>query len=94
MRGIYYAGDKPEYTDAIEVRDLRPDEVRVRIRAAGLCHSDVSVLDGTIPFPTPVVLGHEGAGEVEAVGDGVVGHRGRRPRRAVHARQLRALLAV
>jgi len=73
MRGIYYAGDKPVYTDAIEVRDLRPDEVRVRIRAAGLCHSDVSVLDGTIPFPTPVVLGHEGAGEVEAVGDGVAG---------------------
>src|SRR5690606_3532394 len=37
----------------------------------GLCHSDVSVLDGTIPYPTPVVLGHEGAGIVEAVGAGV-----------------------
>jgi S-(hydroxymethyl)glutathione dehydrogenase/alcohol dehydrogenase len=43
----------------------------VRISHAGLCHSDVSVIDGTIPFPTPVVLGHEGAGVVEEVGDAV-----------------------
>ena len=43
----------------------------MRIHAAGLCHSDVSVIDGTIPFPTPVVLGHEGAGVVEEIGDAV-----------------------
>jgi Zn-dependent alcohol dehydrogenase len=43
----------------------------VRIGAAGLCHSDVSVITGTIQFPTPVVLGHEGAGVVDAVGEGV-----------------------
>ncbi|MCX8071476.1 MAG: Zn-dependent alcohol dehydrogenase [Candidatus Binatia bacterium] len=55
----------------VEVRDPGPGEVRVRIRAAGLCHSDLSVIDGTIPYPTPVVLGHEGAGVVEAVGVGV-----------------------
>lgn len=42
----------------------------VAIAAAGLCHSDLSVIDGTIPFPPPVVLGHEGAGVVEAVGSG------------------------
>ena len=42
--------------------------MQVRIRAAGVCHSDLSVIDGTIPFPPPVVLGHEGAGVVEAVG--------------------------
>jgi len=48
-----------------------PGEVRVQIRAAGLCHSDLSVIDGTIPYPTPLVLGHEGAGVVEAVGPGV-----------------------
>ena len=42
-----------------------------RSRAAGLCHSDLSVIDGTIPYPVPVVLGHEGAGVVEAVGPGV-----------------------
>ena len=43
----------------------------MRIVNAGLCHSDVSVLDGTIPFPTPVVLGHEGAGVVEEIGSAV-----------------------
>jgi S-(hydroxymethyl)glutathione dehydrogenase/alcohol dehydrogenase len=55
----------------VEVDAPGPGEVRVALRAAGLCHSDVSVLDGTIPYPTPVVLGHEGAGVVEAVGAGV-----------------------
>src|SRR2546421_5281302 len=70
MRGIVFR-DKVEVTDAIEVRDPRPNEVVVRIGAAGLCHSDVSVIDGTIPFPTPVVLGHEGAGVVEEVGSAV-----------------------
>lgn len=70
MRGIVWTGEL-EVRDDVEVRDVRPDEVRVRVHAAGLCHSDVSVVDGTIPFPTPVVLGHEGAGVVEAVGDAV-----------------------
>lgn len=55
----------------VTLRDPGPGEVRVRIRAAGLCHSDLSVIDGTIPYPTPVVLGHEGAGVVEAIGVGV-----------------------
>ena len=62
MRGLVWTGE-------LEVRD----DVEVRAAAARgrgahrqrLCHSDVSVLDGTIPFPTPVVLGHEGAGVVE-----------------------------
>jgi Zn-dependent alcohol dehydrogenase len=55
----------------VAVRGPGPGEVRVAIRAAGLCHSDQSVIDGTIPYPVPVVLGHEGAGVVEAVGPGV-----------------------
>lgn len=46
-------------------------EVLVRIAASGVCHSDLSVIDGTLPLPTPIVLGHEGAGVVEAVGPGV-----------------------
>ena len=60
-----------ELRDDVEVRDIRHNEVRVRVERAGLCHSDVSVINGTIPFPTPVVLGHEGAGVVEQVGDAV-----------------------
>ena len=70
MRGIVWTGEL-EVRDDVAVRDPRPHEVRVRIHNAGLCHSDVSVIDGTIPFPTPVVLGHEGAGVVEQVGDAV-----------------------
>jgi Zn-dependent alcohol dehydrogenase len=70
MRGVVWTGEL-EVRDDVEVRDPQPHEVRVRIVNAGLCHSDVSVIDGTIPFPTPVVLGHEGAGVVEAVGAAV-----------------------
>jgi S-(hydroxymethyl)glutathione dehydrogenase/alcohol dehydrogenase len=70
MKGIVWTGDL-EVRDDVEVRDPEPHEVRVRIANAGLCHSDVSVIDGTIPFPTPVVLGHEGAGVVEQVGSAV-----------------------
>ncbi|AZK94701.1 MULTISPECIES: Zn-dependent alcohol dehydrogenase [Streptomyces] len=71
MRGVVFDGRRPEPVDDLEVRDPGPGEVLVAIAAAGLCHSDLSVIDGTIPFPVPVVLGHEGAGVVEAVGEGV-----------------------
>ncbi len=54
--------------------DLDPPkmgEVLVKMKATGVCHSDLSVINGTIPSPYPVVLGHEGAGIVEQVGEGV-----------------------
>jgi Zn-dependent alcohol dehydrogenase len=71
MRGVVYDGTDYQVVDDLSVRDPGPGEVAVRIEAAGLCHSDLSVINGTIPFPTPVVLGHEGAGVVEAVGASV-----------------------
>ncbi|MEU6883392.1 Zn-dependent alcohol dehydrogenase [Streptomyces sp. NPDC046712] len=71
MRGVVFDGKAVQVVDDLEVRDPGPGEVLVGIRAAGLCHSDLSVIDGTIPFPAPVVLGHEGAGVVEAIGPGV-----------------------
>ena len=55
----------------VELGTPKAGEVKVRMAAAGVCHSDLSVINGTIPHPLPVVLGHEGAGIVEAVGDGV-----------------------
>jgi Zn-dependent alcohol dehydrogenase len=70
MNALVWTGEL-EVRDDVELRGLRSGEVRVRIEAAGLCHSDVSVIDGNIPFPTPVVLGHEGAGVVVEVADGV-----------------------
>jgi len=72
MKGVvYYGGGKPVAVEDVQVRDPRAGEVQVSLRAAGLCHSDVSVLDGTIPYPVPVVLGHEGAGIVTKIGPGV-----------------------
>lgn len=71
MRGIVYTGDGVEITDQLEVADPGPGEVRVRVGAAGVCHSDLSVINGTIPWKSPSVLGHEGAGVVEAVGPDV-----------------------
>ena len=61
---------------ALEVADVeldapRRDEVLVRIEASGICRSDLSYIDGKWPAPLPIVLGHEGAGVIEAVGDGV-----------------------
>ncbi|MGP3911489.1 NAD(P)-dependent alcohol dehydrogenase [Nonomuraea sp. NBC_00507] len=55
----------------VELTDPRPDEVLVRMVAAGICHTDLGVAAGGLPFPLPGVLGHEGAGVVEAVGSAV-----------------------
>jgi S-(hydroxymethyl)glutathione dehydrogenase/alcohol dehydrogenase len=56
---------------AVELPEPGPGQVRVRIAAAGVCHSDLSLSDGTLRVPVPAVLGHEGAGTVVAAGDGV-----------------------
>lgn len=57
--------------DDVEINDPRAGEVLVRVRYCGLCHSDLSVVDASFPGGLPVVLGHEAAGVVEAVGPGV-----------------------
>ncbi|RST07596.1 alcohol dehydrogenase [Streptomyces sp. WAC05374] len=55
----------------IELPEPGPGRVRVRLAAAGVCHSDLSLSNGTMRVPVPAVLGHEGAGTVVAVGEGV-----------------------
>ncbi|MFI9546163.1 Zn-dependent alcohol dehydrogenase [Streptomyces sp. NPDC052016] len=55
----------------IHLPDPGPGQVRVRLAAAGVCHSDLSLSNGTMRLPLPAVLGHEGAGTVVAVGEGV-----------------------
>jgi Zn-dependent alcohol dehydrogenase len=54
--------------ERIVIEPPRRREVLVRLSACGVCHSDLSVVDGTIPMPRPIVLGHEGAGTIIAVG--------------------------
>ncbi|MFI0824570.1 Zn-dependent alcohol dehydrogenase [Streptomyces roseolus] len=65
--------DKLEVLDDVEAVGFGPGRVRIRVRAAGLCHSDVSAMSGVLPQPAPFVPGHEGAGEILDVGDGVTG---------------------
>ena len=72
MRALVYEGSgKIRFVDDIEVREPGPSEVLVRIVASGICHSDISVINGTIDWPAPAVLGHEGAGIIEKLGPGV-----------------------
>jgi Zn-dependent alcohol dehydrogenase len=59
--------------DDVSIADPRPGHVRVRVRHCGICHSDLSLVDGVFPTPTPIVLGHEAAGVVDAVGPDVEG---------------------
>ena len=66
-----FNGETAELRDDVEVRAPGANEVWVRVVAAGVCHSDVSVVDGTIPWPAPSIMGHEGAGVVEEVGANV-----------------------
>ena len=68
---VMTAAGAPLEVREVELDDPAPGEVLVRIRATGVCHSDLSVLDGMIMTLVPSVLGHEGAGVVEAVGPGV-----------------------
>ncbi|HVB91433.1 MAG TPA: Zn-dependent alcohol dehydrogenase [Acidimicrobiales bacterium] len=60
-----------EIIDDVSIGELRAGEVRIRMHAAGICHSDLSAIDGTLPQMAPVIPGHEGAGEVLEIGPGV-----------------------
>src|SRR3712207_9241262 len=66
-----YADSQPLRIEALTLDPPGPGEVLVRIRTAGLCHSDLSVINGDRPRPLPMALGHEAAGVVEQVGEGV-----------------------
>jgi NDMA-dependent alcohol dehydrogenase len=63
--------DQPLEVVEVDLEDPKAGEVRVRLGASGVCHSDLSVVNGTLLSPLPSVLGHEGAGVVESVGEGV-----------------------
>jgi alcohol dehydrogenase len=66
-----YTESRPMSLEEVELGAPRPGELLVRIEAAGVCHSDISVVDGSRVRPLPMALGHEAAGVVEEVGPGV-----------------------
>jgi len=65
---VLHAAKTPLTIEAVTATPLKPSDVVVKIRAAGLCHTDLEVIDGGLRFPMPIVLGHEAAGVVEEVG--------------------------
>ncbi|MBX7267183.1 alcohol dehydrogenase catalytic domain-containing protein [Micromonospora sp. Llam7] len=72
MRGLVArAAGTPPRIESVEPPATGPGQVRVQIRAAGVCHSDLSMIDGTLAAPYPLLLGHEATGVVAEVGDGV-----------------------
>ncbi len=69
---VLWESGAPLSVEEVELAEPGAGEVRVRIAAAGVCRSDLHVMDGTWPYDLPMVLGHEGAGIVDAVGPGVL----------------------
>ena len=69
--GQPFADSKPISIEEVTLDPPGPNEVLVRIGGAGLCHSDLSVMNGARPRPEPLVLGHEGAGSIVEVGSAI-----------------------
>ncbi|MEI7443928.1 MAG: zinc-dependent alcohol dehydrogenase family protein [Burkholderiales bacterium] len=67
-----YADSRPLSIEEVELAAPGPGELRVKIHAAGLCHSDLSAINGDRPWPVPIVPGHEAAAEIVEVGAGVL----------------------
>jgi S-(hydroxymethyl)glutathione dehydrogenase/alcohol dehydrogenase len=65
---VLHAAQAPLKIETVTAGELQPNDVLVRIRAAGLCHTDLEVIDGSLRYPMPIVLGHEAAGVVERTG--------------------------
>ncbi|NNE92955.1 MAG: Zn-dependent alcohol dehydrogenase [Verrucomicrobiales bacterium] len=68
---VLYEANQPLSIETVSVMPPQAGEVQVRLHAAGVCHSDLHVMKGDQPLGMPIILGHEGAGIVEAVGPGV-----------------------
>ncbi|HZT86877.1 MAG TPA: Zn-dependent alcohol dehydrogenase [Stellaceae bacterium] len=68
---VLHAAQTPLTIETVAAEELRPGDVLVRVKAAGLCHTDLEVIDGALRYPMPIVLGHEAAGVVEEVGPAV-----------------------
>jgi len=65
---VLHAAQTPLTVETVIADGLKRNDVLVRIKAAGLCHTDLEVITGSLRYPTPIVLGHEAAGVVEEIG--------------------------
>jgi Zn-dependent alcohol dehydrogenase len=68
---VFRPGTDMAQLETLKIGELRSDEVLVKLVATGICHTDLTCRNGFMPMPRPIVLGHEGAGIVEAIGQGV-----------------------
>lgn len=68
---VLHAVGSPLAVEQVTIGALQPGDVLIRMQASGLCHTDLEVISGQLAYPLPIVLGHEGAGIVEAVGAAV-----------------------
>jgi len=71
LAAVLYEAGKPLVIEEVQVFPPQVGEVTVRMKAAGVCHSDLHVMKGDLPMPVPIILGHEGAGVITEVGPGV-----------------------
>ncbi|HVX75631.1 MAG TPA: Zn-dependent alcohol dehydrogenase [Bradyrhizobium sp.] len=70
---VLHAPKSPLVIETVQASELQPGDVLVRIKAVGLCHTDLEVIDGALRNPMPIILGHEAAGIVEQVGEAACG---------------------
>ena len=68
LAAVLYEAGKPLVIEEVQVFPPQVGEVTVRMKAAGVCHSDLHVMKGDLPMPVPIILGHEGAGVITEVG--------------------------
>src|SRR5262245_26923424 len=68
---VLHEARSPLQIETVTAAPLAPSDVLVRVRAAGLCHTDLEVIDGSLRYPMPIVLGHEAAGVIAEVGPAV-----------------------
>ena len=71
MKAVVTSENDKYAVEEVTLDPPKPGELRIKMAATGVCRSDLSVINGTIPLPKPLVLGHEGAGVVDEVGEGV-----------------------
>ena len=95
MQAVRFVGvGRPAQVEDVPKPTVGPGQVLIKIGGAGVCHSDLHVMEEDLGFTPPFTLGHENAGWVAALGGGVTGFKRRRSRRGLWPLGLRSLSCV